>query len=939
MLLGRMAYRLPLLCLATLTTLPAIAAVQTTNISFEILNFVPTCAQKCFESFISVNFDSGICGNSPSLQCLCRQRGISGYTIGEGAASCLGGERMFGACQGQDGISDATLTAYNMCVGVSGAKPMTHSALMVTLIRPSTGTAPLLVPTAIRTATPTGTETETTPTPTSTVNLGPGDESSSITTTAAPTSATSAPTQTATASPETPKSQPQLSKSQVAGIALGCAAVLVFGILLVVLARCIRKRRFGDLEAGFSRMRDSMSFGKKSRCGSHPGPLQISSPLPRAHVDRDPLYPHWQPQIPGRLGGVGLAISPPVARGGVFVKPTPALASVLSAPSRPTPAADPVPVPAPVPAPPPRSVPKVVRDPAPKPKAPSAERSPPKPALALAIPQGQDRAVRLPANARDSVVTEFAEDGEGDIAPGTAVWRPPATDPQSATTTYFADRGGNWILRNTSARKPEAGTSRRVSGPVRPAVQEVVAAPVEFELPSPDHKTRAERAKDAYGGFSPDAVVSPLRLPRKPGPRRLGSPIAFKDQRREPQLSSSGLSARLSQSAETIQSELAQTKSRAPDVYFTMIRESRDLTGGRSRRRSTRRASRRVSAESATSIESAADGEDVIEDEPQVDLSPVAESPHTPMSQGKSPVEYSKIRKQNAGKQPVPALKAPEADLLSPGHRYNVWHPPGRSSPTGSGSFADSRTAAPANPRSNGPVRPWNAPDLKPRNPGQLRTGSPETRRGLASTSIPPIENQYWQRQRKVVNPASYWNQPSTAQPSTTRARAPPPPPTPPTPPYEQPAGGGNGNTRPRRYDTPPQQQPYRRPIPRLPTDPRQLLPTPADTPQPQPQPPPKPQQQQSHTPGPAAGDTSSQSSLLAKRRGVDKAAALSLAYASGGGKGNGGGGGGGGGEKKGRKGKGGWTKEEYGPVPITPGWVPELTPTRSGEDLYLNVR
>ena len=27
------------------------------------------------------------------------------------------------------------------------------------------------------------------------------------------------------------------------------------------------------------------------------------------------------------------------------------------------------------------------------------------------------------------------------------------------------------------------------------------------------------------------------------------------------------------------------------------------------------------------------------------------------------------------------------------------------------------------------------------------------------------------------------------------------------------------------------------------------------------------------------------------------------------------------------------------GPVPITPGWVPELTPTRRGGDLVLNVR
>jgi hypothetical protein len=31
--------------------------------------------------------------------------------------------------------------------------------------------------------------------------------------------------------------------------------------------------------------------------------------------------------------------------------------------------------------------------------------------------------------------------------------------------------------------------------------------------------------------------------------------------------------------------------------------------------------------------------------------------------------------------------------------------------------------------------------------------------------------------------------------------------------------------------------------------------------------------------------------------------------------------------------------REKQPPVPITPGWVPELTPTRRGEDLYLDVR
>jgi hypothetical protein len=110
------------------------------------------------------------------------------------------------------------------------------------------------------------------------------------------------------------------------------------------------------------------------------------------------------------------------------------------------------------------------------------------------------------------------------------------------------------------------------------------------------------------------------------------------------------------------------------------------------------------------------------------------------------------------------------------------------------------------------------------------------------------------------------------------------------------------------------------------------LLPTPAATPQP-PQHQPRPAAAVGAT---AAGDTStSQGSLLAKRRGADKVpAALTLANNKGNGKARKGGGG----SSK------GWTREEQElyattPVPITPGWVPELTPTRRGADLYLNVR
>ncbi|KAL2196414.1 hypothetical protein P885DRAFT_37696 [Corynascus similis CBS 632.67] len=946
-----MAYWLSLLCLAIWTTLPVIAAAQTANIPAEIINYVPPCAQKCFDSFVSANFDSDICGDSPSLQCLCRQRGNSGYTIGEGAVSCLVGESRFGACQGQDGIREATVTAYNMCVGVSKAAPKTHSTIMATLILPSSGTGPLLVPTAIQTATATGSVKDTTTSlPTPTVSLPGGDESTSITATSSSlsTSTTStdtwAPTQTTSPSSESGDDQPQLSSGQIAGIAVGCTAVVVFGILLVLLARCIRRKRFGDVESGFFKIRESRSFGRKSRHEGSRDTLQISSPLPRVRVQRNPEDPRWQPGTPQK--GVGLAISPLAARGGAFARPSPALVSALSASRAPTPPRKPSPVSVPNQAAPLRSIPKVVLSSAPpETRAPAAERSPPKPTLTLAIPNGQDRLARAPATSRDSVVTEFAEDGEGDVTAGPAIWRPPTSDPLSATTFYLADKGGNWILRSSSTGNPVVGTSRVAAGPAKQVVKEVPAAPVQVELPSPDHKTKAERARDAYGGFSPDAVVSPLRLPRRPGIERLGSPIAFRDQRREPQVSSPSASARLSVTAETITSESSQARNLPTDTYFTMMRESRDLTGAKSKRRPVPKVSRRESQDSATSIESAAEDEDVIQDEPQVDLSPVIESPKSPVCPGKSPVKYPGFRKQRDKQQEALPTKTAPPELLSPAYQYNVWHPPGYISPTGAGSLPKPRPAIPAASRSRNETQTaWNAPQLRPavnRNPVRLQTGSPEARQGPPPPAA--VEAQYWQRQRQIANPAWYWNEQPQVQTQTARPR-----PSqqrqqynqqqqPPllTPPYELP-GEYTPPSSSRRYGTPKQPQPpyqQRRPG----------LPTPAATPQSiaaagaivedasSPMTNRKQNQNQSQVQGQGQA-----SLLLAKRRGAEKAAALILPDPSGKGRK------GGGTDANGRRNKGGWAKEETepGPVPpITPGWVPELTPTRKGEDLYLNVR
>jgi hypothetical protein len=99
-----------LLCITT--TLVGVAHAQAAadpTISNEILNFVPTCAQSCFQSFIVANFGASGCGNSPSMPCLCTKTGASGHTIGEGAMACVVAEGQRGVCGGEDTESELSL--------------------------------------------------------------------------------------------------------------------------------------------------------------------------------------------------------------------------------------------------------------------------------------------------------------------------------------------------------------------------------------------------------------------------------------------------------------------------------------------------------------------------------------------------------------------------------------------------------------------------------------------------------------------------------------------------------------------------------------------------------------------------------------------------------------------------------------------------------------
>lgn len=755
---------------------------------------------------------------------------------------------------------------------------------MATLVVP-TGTGPLIIPT---------------PKPTTSANVPAQDVTSVLTpTSAAPTASTSStlgtspvttgPTDTsaAVAPDETPTvSQQQLGSAQIVGIVLGCLAVVVFGILLVFLARCVRRRRFGgDPEAGFTKMRDSLSFGRRSHPNSPPE-IQISKPLHSSPSDRAYQWPTNPPrpqqtQQMQQPAGVGLAVSPYRSQQAASD------GAAMRAAQRGTPTV-------------------ILSPPVPTPSTATVENtSSPKPALTLAIPKAPKPQTRPPVNSRESIVTEFAEDGEGDSVPNTGnIWRPPATDPQSATTYFFADKGGNWILRNKSDRK---------LGPREPAM-----ATTEVELPSPSDKTKAERAQ---GWVSPGALVEPLRVPsRNNNQQKLGSPISFKDQQQQQQQRSSRRDNRSSSVYSPYDAPLSVTPGPQnplpannlppPDTYFAMIRDGRELAGPRnSARKSARKAAKRRSNDSSTSIESAAalpyEDEALIEDEPQINLSPVAESPRTPLTPGQSPVTYPRIRRsdglspqqrqgpsnmqQGLSLFPMPARQGSLRQIPPPGST------PGLTLPV-------KKAGVPMMDRVADPKRPMgaNAPVLLSpnqytnRNPALQRTGSPETRQGV----LPSMKQQ---RQRQQQGQAAYWTDQQAEVAESGERRGP----------YEL-ATDGQQARRPSPAVQQLQQERRLSPAMSL----QEIRPSPAIQ-----------QLQQQRRPSPAGlpsrsmspADSSSQNSLLAKRRGVEKAAALSLA------------------DQEAKRKPKGWKRQEVEMPPITPG-IRMMTPTRKGDDLFLDI-
>ncbi|EHA55763.1 hypothetical protein MGG_07334 [Pyricularia oryzae 70-15] len=411
-----MAALKPILLLIAIWTMAPIQvcaadATTTATAASPVATLVPSCARGCFQLFLDVHKFTGSCGNSPSLDCLCGRYSSSGATIGEGAVQCIVAEAETGTCSKDDASQSVISKAYSACNEQPNAVTPTLKTIVATLVTSTT-------------AIPTNS-----PTPTTMI------------TSSRPPTGTNAPwgTPTPTSTPqESNKSSAALNGSQVAGVTIGAVSGVFILVAFVFIARCSRKKHLNNVAArdknvSFDSERSAPGPGMDGRQGS----MQISAPL---HVASGPAA--WAPQpyesmaaAPApRLSTIGQALTPAGNTATHFDNTT--------------------------------SNNRSTRHPTLTPRRrESAEFF-----AALARNEQPEQVLRqqskpqlnvsIPANVsginRDSQVTEFAEDGE-DMDPETAggnIWRPPPTDPTSASTYYVADKWGNWRRKSVSTREP-----------------------------------------------------------------------------------------------------------------------------------------------------------------------------------------------------------------------------------------------------------------------------------------------------------------------------------------------------------------------------------------------------------------------------------------------------------------------------------------------------
>ncbi|KAH8671330.1 hypothetical protein BX600DRAFT_537666 [Xylariales sp. PMI_506] len=774
--------------------------------------------------------------------------------------------------------------AYEMCSGESSALPNTHPTLSATLVIPSTGSGIIIAtpPAAAlssftRTANSDSTSVPTTLLTTSstigTFSIAPSTTKTSTTLSTQSTSVTTTsatPPVTTTAPSSIAASSNTLGTAQIAGISVGVAGAIGVALGAILLARCVRRRKFPDFsQDGFSQMDEGQNRGPSGIGGAAARLTKIfhiSPPILKGSAQQKPETP-----LPPTLAEaynfdgdtIGLAISRPRSEITISQEPPPVLERKPS---------------------------KLL---------PPRPLQPAKPNLTLNIPSLIHPALRPdssqpPQTDRTSTMTNMTAFADLDVeAPENGqIWRPPSSNPQSAVPYYVVDKWGNWVLSNNARQSDLAMVTE--------------AAELDTYTPltkSPIEKQEEEMAKAMAGAMS--GAYSPFPFKPQPAYRKKG------------------------------------TVSRSSSFYS---QASAPRPMGRASRGSIptipRRPSRSDSMGSTTTINtSSSSGEGPFDDEPPAApqaqdrmssaLSPVRESPSP--GTGRSPVSYPRIPGRFDGStirlvpppkrpdftsasavQPSPTLGAP---VLSPGSPSNYPRP-----------LNLKRALPPGQPT-------WGPDNLQQRQ--QIMTSgsgfSPE--RPTAAS----VSQQHPLRQVMV--------RPDPTQSSSTSTSSDPPQP----PPRSELRLSKQQFQQPHRQQQ--QQRAYQSPPPQPPRlDTRsavaaaaQAITTTANLEAAERY---RPQKVPSFiSPVSATTTSSAASSLLAKRVGTERAAGMSLF--EGGAAGRMGGknwmrgppAGGGAGPGSLLSPEMALSPRGPGGLPATPTWQPKLTPTRRGDDLFLNVQ
>ena len=276
-----------------------------------IVSALPPCALDCLEVYVYHYFPTSICSDTTDLDCLCTAKTTSGFALGEAALRCL--------------ISSCTNTlafqqkAYDICDGVNGALPLTHSTLTATLMATAT-----LVPSALTSGI---TEQPTGEVPTSIIT-GPGPTGSaaashttSATMTTSITSSVVSPT--ATAEPQinpgtAATSDDALTTGRIVGIAVGgvAGAVLILAIIAVVIRSWRSKRRAKEEEEADWPMDNDKEHplspsSQGLRPDSRAAQQAMAQPVPPAAPPKDESRrSFWRKSV--QPEDIGVAVSPEI---------------------------------------------------------------------------------------------------------------------------------------------------------------------------------------------------------------------------------------------------------------------------------------------------------------------------------------------------------------------------------------------------------------------------------------------------------------------------------------------------------------------------------------------------------------------------------------------------------------------------------------------------